>query len=216
MDLILSGQGPPALLIGYLLGSIPFGLVLTRAAGLGDVRKIGSGNIGATNVLRTGHKGLAALTLLLDLAKGTLAVLVVATLARRTTADTAARLVHVELGQAGLAYVAGLGAVLGHLFPVWLNFAGGKGIATYLGALFVLHIPAALLFCVTWAAVAATTRYSSLASLAATALVALYYLLVGQAGGVFILIMTLLLFARHQANIRRLLDGTESRIGRAG
>jgi len=216
MDLILSGQGPPALLIGYLLGSIPFGLVLTRAAGLGDVRKIGSGNIGATNVLRTGHKGLAALTLLLDLAKGTLAVLVVATLARRTTADTAARLVHVELGQAGLAYVAGLGAVLGHLFPVWLNFAGGKGIATYLGALFGLHIPAALLFCVTWAAVAATTRYSSLASLAATALVALYYLLVGQAGGVFILIMTLLLFARHQANIRRLLDGTESRIGRAG
>src|SRR5262249_58294388 len=112
MDLSLSGEGPLALLIGYLLGSIPFGLVLTRAAGLGDVRKIGSGNIGATNVLRTGHKGLAALTLLLDLAKGTLAVLVVAALARRTTADTAARLVHVELGQAGLAYVAGLGAVL--------------------------------------------------------------------------------------------------------
>jgi glycerol-3-phosphate acyltransferase PlsY len=216
MDLVLSGYGPFALLMGYLFGSIPFGLLLTRAAGLGDVRKIGSGNIGATNVLRTGHKGLAAATLLLDLLKGTVAVLIVAALAHRVTADTAARLVHIELALAGLAYLAGLGAFLGHLFPVWLNFAGGKGVATYLGVLLALHTPAAIVFCLGWAAVAATTRYSSLAALAGSALVLLYYLLLGQAGGVFIMIMTLLLFARHRENIRRLLDGTEPRIGSAG
>jgi acyl phosphate:glycerol-3-phosphate acyltransferase len=203
MGLLVSGYAPLALIAGYLLGSVPFGLLLTAAAGLGDVRKIGSGNIGATNVLRTGNKGLAALTLLLDALKGTAAVLLVYEIAKRYTAFEAYQ----------LAYVAGLGAFLGHLYPVWLYFEGGKGVATYLGALFGLHWPAALLFCLVWAAVAAITRYSSLAALSASLFVVLYYLLLGQAGLMFILIMTLLMFAKHQANIRRLLAGQESRIG---
>ena len=139
-----------ALLTGYLLGSLPFGLLLTRWAGLGDVRAIGSGNIGATNVLRTGHKGLAAATLLLDLVKGTIAVLIVYEVAKRFVVFDAYR----------LAYVAGLGAVLGHLFPVWLGFHGGKAVATFIGVLLGAHWPAAVLFGLVRITVAAVWRYS--------------------------------------------------------
>ncbi|KAB2910550.1 MAG: glycerol-3-phosphate 1-O-acyltransferase PlsY [Hyphomicrobiaceae bacterium] len=203
MGLLISSYAPLALIAGYLLGSIPFGLLLTSAAGMGDVRKIGSGNIGATNVLRTGSKGLAAATLLLDLLKGTVAVLIVYEVAKRYTSFEAFH----------LAYVAGLGAFLGHLYPVWLYFEGGKGVATYIGVLLGVHWPAAIVFCLVWAAVAVTTRYSSLAALSGTIAVVLYYLITGWAGMLFILIMSLLIFAKHQANIRRLLAGEESRIG---
>jgi glycerol-3-phosphate acyltransferase PlsY len=203
MGLLFSAYAPLALLAGYLLGSIAFGLLLTSAAGLGDVRNIGSGNIGATNVLRTGRKGLAAATLLLDALKGTLAVLLVYAIAKRYVAFDAFH----------LSYVAGLGALLGHLFPVWLRFSGGKGVATYIGVLFGLHWPAGIVFCLVWAAAAVTSRYSSLAALVATVAVVLYYLLVGQAGLLFILIMSILIFGKHQGNIRRLLAGEESKIG---
>src|SRR5581483_179311 len=199
MGLLFSAYAPLALLAGYMLGSIPFGLLLTQAAGLGDVRNIGSGNIGATNVLRTGHKGLAAATLLLDALKGTLAVVVVYEVAKRYVAFDAFQ----------LSYVAGLGAVLGHLFPVWLRFSGGKGAATYIGVLFGLHWPAGVVFCLVWAAAAATWRYSSLASLVATFAVVLYYMLLGQAGLLFILIISILIFGKHHANIRRLIAGEE-------
>ena len=188
-----------ALVFGYLLGSIPFGLLLTRAAGLGDVRKIGSGNIGATNVLRTGNKKLAALTLLLDALKGTAAVLLA--------------------GQFGpdQALVAGLGAFLGHLFPVWLGFKGGKGVATYLGVLIAVAWQGALVFAVAWLVVAFVTRYSSLAALVAAVAVpvALYLLGFVQAAELFVL-MSLIVFVKHRANIGRLLSGTESRIGAKG
>jgi glycerol-3-phosphate acyltransferase PlsY len=203
MGLLFSAYAPLALLAGYLLGSIPFGLLLTRAAGLGDVRNIGSGNIGATNVLRTGNKGLAAATLLLDLLKGTAAVLIVYTVAKR----------YVTFDAYQLSYVAGLGAVLGHLFPVWLRFLGGKGVATYIGVLLGLHWPAAVGFCIIWAVAAWKYRYSSLASLMGTVAVVLYYLLLGQAGLLFILIMSILIFGKHHGNIRRLLAGEESKIG---
>jgi len=203
MGLFNSAYAPLALLIGYLLGSVPFGLLLTRAAGKGDLRGIGSGNIGATNVLRTGSKGLAAATLLLDLAKGTAAVLLVVAIAKGRMAFDAYQ----------LGYVAGLGALLGHIYPVWLGFEGGKGVATFIGALLGLHWPAVLLFGIAWSAVAVTYRYSSLAALVATAAVVLYYLVVGQAGLLFILIMAILIFGKHHANIRRLLAGEEHRIG---
>ena len=188
-----------ALVFGYLLGSIPFGLLLTRAAGLGDVRKIGSGNIGATNVLRTGNKKLAALTLLLDALKGTAAVL----LAGIYGPDQ--------------ALAAGLGAFLGHLFPVWLGFKGGKGVATYLGVLVAVAWQGALVFAAAWLAVAFITRYSSLAALVAavTVPVALYLLGFVQAAELFVL-MSLIVFIKHRANIGRLLSGTESRIGAKG
>jgi len=192
-----------ALLAGYGLGSIPFGLLLTRWAGLGDVRRIGSGNIGATNVLRTGHRGLAAATLLLDLLKGTIAVLIVYEIAKRFVAFDAYR----------LAYVAGLGALLGHLYPVWLRFYGGKGVATFIGVLIGVHWPAAVVFALVWAMIAAGWRFSSLASLGATAAVVVYYLLFGQAGLPFIVLMAALIFVKHQTNIRRLLSGEETRIG---
>jgi glycerol-3-phosphate acyltransferase PlsY len=192
-----------ALLAGYLLGSIPFGLLLTRWAGLGDVRSIGSGNIGATNVLRTGHRGLAAATLALDLLKGTLAVLIVYTMAKRAVGFEAYR----------LAYLAGLGAVLGHLFPLWLGFHGGKGIATFIGVLLGVHWPAAAVFCLIWLGVAAVWRYSSLAALSGTAGVIVYYLIFGQAGLPYVLVMAALVTLKHHANIRRLLAGQESRIG---
>ena len=192
-----------ALLAGYLLGSIPFGLLLTRWAGLGDVRSIGSGNIGATNVLRTGHRGLAAATLALDLLKGTLAVLIVYAMAKRAVGFEAYR----------LTYLAGLGAVLGHLFPLWLGFHGGKGIATFIGVLLGLHWPAAAVFCLIWLGVAAVWRYSSLAALSATAGVIVYYLIFGQAGLPYVLVMAALVTLKHHANIRRLLAGQESRIG---
>jgi len=201
MGVFSAASQPLALLVGYLLGSIPFGLLLTRAAGLGDVRKLGSGSIGATNVLRTGHKGVAAATLLLDALKGTAAVLLVRQ--------------HVAFDASQLAYVAALGALLGHLFPVWLYFEGGKGVATFIGALLALHWPAAILFAVLWAAVALALRYSSLAGLSATAGVLIYYLTLGPAGqaGLFVLIMAILIFGKHHANIRRLVAGTEPRIG---
>ncbi|RWO25021.1 glycerol-3-phosphate 1-O-acyltransferase PlsY [Mesorhizobium sp.] len=185
-----------ALVFGYLLGSIPFGLLITRAAGLGDVRNIGSGNIGATNVLRTGNKGLAAATLLLDALKGTAAVLIAGYLAP-------------ELG-----LWAGLGAFFGHLFPVWLGFKGGKGVATYLGVLIALAWQVALIFAVVWLAMAFLFRYSSLAALTAAIVVpiALYVLSTPEIAGLFAL-MSLIVIIKHRANITRLLAGTENKIG---
>jgi glycerol-3-phosphate acyltransferase PlsY len=185
-----------ALALGYVLGSIPFGLLLTRLAGLGDLREIGSGNIGATNVLRTGSKPLAAATLLLDALKGTAAVL----LGARWGQDA--------------ALLAGLGAFLGHLFPVWLGFRGGKGVATYLGVLLGLYWPAALVFCAIWLVIAFVTRYSSLAALVASAATPGLLCLNGQwrIAGLFLL-LTLWLYWRHAANIGRLLRGEEGRIG---
>lgn len=203
MSQLFSNYAPIALAIGYLLGSIPFGLLLTRAAGLGDVRNIGSGNIGATNVLRTGRKELAAATLLLDALKGTAAVFVVYYL-------TVTKL---PFDAYQLTYVAGLGAVMGHLYPVWLRFEGGKGVATYIGVLIGLHWPAAAVFAVVWIAMAVFKRYSSLAALTAILAVVLYYLVLGQAGLLFILIMAILIFGKHAANIKRLLAGEESKIG---
>jgi glycerol-3-phosphate acyltransferase PlsY len=188
-----------ALIFGYLLGSIPSGVIITRMAGLGDVRKIGSGNIGATNVLRTGRKGLAALTLLADALKGALAVLIAAAYAP------------------DLALVAGFGAFLGHLFPVWLGFKGGKGVATYLGVLIAIALPGALVFAVVWLAVAAITRFSSLAALVASVAVPLAIWAFGAnyAAALFA-IMTVIVFIKHRANISRLLAGQESRIGSKG
>src|SRR5262245_20103869 len=188
-----------AALFGYLLGSIPFGLLITRAAGLGDVRKIGSGNIGATNVLRTGNKGLAALTLLLDAVKGTAAVLIA--------------------GRYGIqfAIVSGLFAFLGHLFPVWLNFKGGKGVATYLGVLAGLMWQVALVFAAVWLAVALLFRYSSLAALAAAVAVPLALFFMGyQDFAVVFALMSVIVIIKHQPNITRLLSGTEPRIGTKG
>lgn len=181
---------------GYLLGSIPFGVVLTRLAGLGDVRKIGSGNIGATNVLRTGNKPLAAATLLLDGGKGAAAVL----LASRFGPDA--------------AVLAGGGAFLGHLFPVWLRFKGGKGVATGLGVLLAVAWPVGALACLTWLAVAALTRYSSLAALVSFLASPLYAWWLDRPQILELaLFLTVLIFVRHHANIRRLLTGAESRIG---
>lgn len=185
-----------ALFAGYLCGSIPFGLLLTRAAGLGDVRKIGSGNIGATNVLRTGSKGLAAATLLLDALKGTLPAL----LAARYGAEAGA--------------IAGAGALLGHVFPVWLGFKGGKGVATYIGVLAALAWQVALVFAAVWLVMAAIFRYSSLAALVACTVVpvALYVRDLPQFALAFLL-MSLLVFYKHRTNIERLMAGTESKIG---
>jgi glycerol-3-phosphate acyltransferase PlsY len=183
---------------GYLLGSIPFGLILTRLAGTDDIRAIGSGNIGATNVLRTGRKGLAAATLAFDILKGTAAVLLAHGLWGR---------------EAGI--VAGFGAFLGHLFPVWLAFKGGKGVATYLGALLGLAWPAALSFAAIWLAIAATTRYSSLAALVASAATPPALWLLGySAEALAYAPMTALVFVMHHGNIRRLLAGTEGKIGK--
>lgn len=188
------------LALGYLLGSIPFGIILTRLTGAGNLRTIGSGNIGATNVLRTGRKDLAALTLLGDALKGTAAVLI------------AQRL----FGPQG-ALIAGLGAFLGHLFPVWLGFRGGKGVATFLGVALGLYWPSALVFAVAWLSVAYLTRYSSLAALAASALTALGALLLGNGRAAALLaILAVLLWAKHHENITRLLKGTESKIGSKG
>jgi glycerol-3-phosphate acyltransferase PlsY len=188
-----------ALVFGYLLGSIPFGLLLTRAAGLGDVRKIGSGNIGATNVLRTGNKALAAATLLLDALKGTAAVLLAGIYGPQ------------------LAIAAGFAAFLGHLFPVWLGFRGGKGVATYLGVVVALVWQAAILFAAVWLAVAAITRYSSLAALFAALAVPLAAWWMGLVDYAIVLaVMSLIVFVKHRANISRLLSGRESRIGAKG
>jgi glycerol-3-phosphate acyltransferase PlsY len=188
-----------ALAFGYLLGSVPFGLLITRAAGLGDVRNIGSGNIGATNVLRTGNKGLAALTLILDALKGTAAVLIAGIYGPE------------------LALAAGFGAFLGHLFPVWLGFKGGKGVATYLGVLAGLAWNVALVFAAAWLAVALVMRYSSLAALVASLAVPLTLFYLGLVDyAVLFAVMTVIVFIKHRANISRLLAGTESRIGAKG
>lgn len=192
---------------GYMFGSVPFGLLLTRLAGLGDIRSIGSGNIGATNVLRTGNKGLAAATLLLDALKGTLGVTVGALLI--SGQSELSEFYHVAGGAAG-----GLGAFLGHIFPVWLGFKGGKGVATYIGILLGLFAKLAAVFCAVWLVVAAVSRYSSLSALvaaAATPIVAYFWggeILAGVTA-----LMSLLLFWKHQSNIERLLAGQESRIG---
>jgi len=181
---------------GYLLGSIPFGLILAKLFGLADLRQIGSGNIGATNVLRTGSKGVAALTLLLDAAKGTGAVLLAT-----HWGETAAML-------------AALGAFLGHLFPVWLGFRGGKGVATYIGVLLGLYWPAAAAFCAVWLIVAFAMRYSSLAALVASAASVAMLVLTGQWRlAALALLLTLLLYMRHAGNIGRLARGEEARIG---
>jgi len=201
----VSPDWPPALidtagfLIGYLFGSIPFGVILTRWAGAPDIRTIGSGNIGATNVLRTGNKALAAATLLGDALKGTAAVLVAALAFG---------------GDAALA--AALGALVGHIFPLWLAFKGGKGVATYIGVLIGLAWPAALAFCVIWLAVAGLTRYSSLAALVASAAVPLVlWFIADDRTAIFFAFLTLLLWVMHRPNIARLLAGSESKIGRS-
>ena len=189
-----------ALVLGYLLGSIPFGLILTRFAGLGDIRAIGSGNIGATNVLRTGNKKLAAATLIGDALKGTIAVLVAG---------------HFWGPEA--AILAGFGAFIGHIFSIWLGFKGGKGVATYLGVLIGLAWPIALLFAAVWIAIAYLTRYSSLAALVASLIVPIVLLATGDTQkGLLFALLALILFIKHRANIGRLLGGTESRIGQKG
>jgi glycerol-3-phosphate acyltransferase PlsY len=191
-----------ALVIGYLLGSIPFGIVLTRLSGGPDLRSIGSGNIGATNVLRTGNKKLAALTLLGDMLKGTAAVLVGAWL----------------FGGREAALVAGFGAFLGHLFPVWLRFKGGKGVATYLGILIGLKLSIAVVFAAVWLSIAYLTRYSSLSALVASLLTPL--LLWFWAGlyqsALLMAALTVLLWIMHRANILRLIGGREGKIGQKG
>jgi len=189
--------------LGYLLGSIPVGYLLTRAAGLGDVRAIGSGNIGATNVLRTGHKGLAALTLLLDALKGTAAVL----LARKIGASYAGLAIDAAL-------LAGLGAFLGHLFPLWLGFKGGKGVATYIGVLLGLNWLAGIAFCLVWLLVATLTRYSSLSALVASLLAPVGLLAMGdRPTAILTALLSALLIYKHRSNIRRLAAGEEPKIG---
>ena len=186
-----------ALLVGYLLGSIPSGLILTKLAGTQDLRSIGSGNIGATNVLRTGRKGLAAATLICDMLKGTAAVVISG-----------------YYGGPNAAMLAALGAFLGHLFPVWLNFKGGKGVAVYIGVLIGLFWPAAVVFCVLWLATAATSRYSSLAALVASFITPIFLWWFGHlALASLFAVLTMLLFYMHRENIRRLQAGTEGRIG---
>ncbi|HKS18894.1 MAG TPA: glycerol-3-phosphate 1-O-acyltransferase PlsY [Bradyrhizobium sp.] len=188
---------PLAVIIGYLLGSIPFGLILTRLAGTQDLRSIGSGNIGATNVLRTGNKGLAAATLLGDMLKGTVAVVIAG-----------------YFGGPNGAMLGGLGAFLGHLFPVWLKFRGGKGVATYIGVLLGLFWPAAAMFGALWIATALTTRYSSLSALVAAFVTPISLWWFGHpALASLFAVLTLLLFYTHRENIRRLQAGTEGKIG---
>lgn len=184
-------------LLSYLLGSIPFGLVITRAMGLGDLRSIGSGNIGATNVLRTGNKPAALATLVLDAAKGGIAVLVA----------------RVALGE-DAAQLAALFSFLGHLFPVWLGFKGGKGVATFLGTLLALAWPVGLAACATWAVTAAITRISSLSALVAAAMSS-FWLFQFDYGRMVVLavVLTLLVYVRHWANLQRIKAGTEPKIG---
>ncbi|WP_332696453.1 glycerol-3-phosphate 1-O-acyltransferase PlsY [Bosea sp. (in: a-proteobacteria)] len=196
----LSGpQGVIALALGYLLGSIPFGIILTRLTGGPDLRSVGSGNIGATNVLRTGNKKLAALTLIGDMLKGTVAVVLAGYL----------------LGGKNAALVAALGAFLGHLFPIWLRFKGGKGVATYLGILIGLKWPLAVTFAAIWLSIAYLSRYSSLSALVATLLTPLllwFWVREPQMAGMMA-VLTVLLWFMHRENIARLLAGSEGRIG---
>ena len=188
---------PVAFVLGYLLGSIPFGLILTKLAGTQDLRSIGSGNIGATNVLRTGRKGLAAATLLLDMLKGTAAVVIAG-----------------AFGGPNAAMLAALGAFLGHLFPVWLKFRGGKGVAVYIGVLIGLFWPAAIVFLALWLATAVATRYSSLSALVASFVtpIFLWWFDHGALAALFA-VLTVLLFYMHRENISRLRAGTEGKIG---
>ena len=196
-DMALELFLPVAFAIGYLLGSIPFGLILTKLGGTQDIRSIGSGSIGATNVLRTGRKGLAAATLLFDALKGTVAVVIAGYIAGPNA-----------------AMLAGLGAFLGHLFPVWLKFRGGKGVAVYIGIMLGLFWPAAVVFCLLWLATAFTARYSSLSALVASFITPLFLLWFGQpALAALGAVLTLLLFYAHRENIKRLQSGKESRIG---
>jgi acyl phosphate:glycerol-3-phosphate acyltransferase len=188
---------PIAFILGYLFGSIPFGLILTRFAGTQDLRSIGSGSIGTTNVLRTGRKDLAAATLIGDMLKGTIAVIIAG-----------------YFGGPNAAMLAALGAFLGHLFPVWLGFKGGKGVAVYIGVLLGLLWPAALLFCLIWIAVAVVTRYSSLSALIASLVTPVLLWWFGQlALAALFAVLTLLVFYAHRENIKRLLAGTEGKIG---
>ena len=184
--------------VAYLLGAVPFGILITRAFGLGDLRKLGSGNIGATNVLRTGNKRAAAATLILDAAKGAVAVLI----ARWTVGEDAAQL-------------AGLSAFLGHLYPVWLGFRGGKGVATFLGVLIALAPPVGLACCAVWAATAAISRISSMSALVAAASASGWLLVFNHGQMLFlVMILTMLIYIRHAANISRIKAGTEPRIGK--
>jgi glycerol-3-phosphate acyltransferase PlsY len=188
---------PIAFILGYLLGSIPFGLILTRFAGTQDLRSIGSGSIGTTNVLRTGRKDLAAATLVGDMLKGTIAVILSG-----------------YFGGPDAAMLAGLGAFLGHLFPVWLGFKGGKGVAVYIGILLGLFWPAALLFCLIWLGVAVLTRYSSLSALIASLVTPILLWWLGHlALAAVFAVLTLLVFYAHRENIKRLLAGNEGKIG---
>ncbi len=196
----MSSPGTLALVavLAYLLGSIPFGIVITRALGLGDLRAIGSGNIGATNVLRTGNRGAALATLVLDGAKGAVAVLIALALT----------------GQDDAAQLAALCSFLGHLFPVWLGFKGGKGVATFLGTLLALSWPVGLAVCATWALTAALFRISSLAALAAAASSGLWLFAFGSGRMLaLMLVLTALIYLRHWANIERIKAGTEPKIG---
>jgi glycerol-3-phosphate acyltransferase PlsY len=191
---------PPllSLLLGYLLGSIPFGVLLTRLGGAGDLRSIGSGNIGATNVLRTGRKGLAALTLLLDGAKGALAVLIVGAFWPDSQ---------------GLAAV---GALLGHLYPIWLRFQGGKGVATFFGIMVALHWPSSIVYAVAWVGLLFATRYSSVAGISAALIAPVAAASFGRFDLAILYIgFGLLVFWKHRGNVERLLAGTESRIGKS-
>lgn len=211
MDLLI------AAVFGYLLGSIPFGLIFTQLAGLGDLRRIGSGNIGATNVLRTGHKGVAALTLAADILKGTAAVLLapefVGILAEitgfRAMGDT-----ELEPGLMFAAAAGAYGAFLGHLFPIWLGFKGGKGVATYIGVATGMFWPGALAFVAAWLTMAFALRYSSLSALVAAVVAPIVVAVMGH--GITAMIMaplSLVLIAMHHQNIRRLASGREPKIG---
>ncbi|HEX7791779.1 MAG TPA: glycerol-3-phosphate 1-O-acyltransferase PlsY [Afipia sp.] len=187
-----------AFVFGYLCGSIPFGLILTRLAGTQDLRSIGSGNIGATNVLRTGNKSLAAATLIGDMLKGTIAVIVAG-----------------HFGGPNAAMAAGFGAFTGHLFPVWLKFKGGKGVATYIGVLLGLFWPAAVAFCAIWLAVAFIFRYSSLAALVASAIIPFMLFWSQHLSLTFLFaLLSIMLWFMHRANIERLMNGTEGKIGK--
>ncbi len=186
-------------LFGYLLGSVPFGIVITRLLGLGDLRKIGSGNIGATNVLRTGNKPAALATLILDSSKGAIAVLI----AQAVAGDTSAM------------QIAGFSAFVGHCYPVWLKFKGGKGVATYLGVVLAISLPVGLLCCATWAVAFAVTRISSVGALTAALSTTIWMVFMGR-GDLFLmgLLLTLLIFWRHRENLARLKDGTEPKVGK--
>lgn len=189
---------PLALALGYVLGAIPFGMILTRLAGAGDLRTIGSGNIGATNVLRTGRKGLAAATLLLDLAKGLAAVLIA------------------EAIWPGSGASAGLGAFFGHLYPIWLKFRGGKGVATLMGIALGLYWPFGVIFALVWIGVLAATRYSSLGGISAAAAMPIAALALGRMDMLWVFLVTLLFVLwKHRANIDRLFKGAEPKVGRA-